>query len=133
MNFYMKFFTVSLLAVFLFTACEEEENNEQGKDGPGENEVWMENIAFTPGEISVPVGTTVKWVNKDDVDHTVTSSEGFFDSGNISAGEIYEYTFDSTGTFGYVCTLHSGMTGTVIVGDSGSNGDDDSDGGGGGY
>ena len=79
------------------------------------------------------MGTTVKWVNKDDVDHTVTSSDGFFDSGNISAGEIYEYTLDSTGTFDYVCTLHSGMTGTVIVGDSGANGDNDSDGGGEGY
>jgi len=131
MNRYMKFFTLSLLAVFLFAACEEE-NNEEGNNGPGENEVWMEDIAFSPASKSVPVGTTVKWINKDDVDHTVTSSEGLFDSGHIAAGEIYEYTFDSAGTYDYVCTLHSGMTGTVIVGDSGSNGDDDN-GGGGGY
>lgn len=129
MKRYMKIITASLLAVFLFTACEED--NEGSKEGPGDNEVWMENIAFNPQEKSVPVGTTVKWINKDDVDHTVTSSDGLFDSGNIAGGETYEYTFDSTGTYDYVCTLHSGMTGTVIVGDSGSNGDDD--GGGGGY
>ncbi|MBS3805963.1 MAG: cupredoxin family copper-binding protein [Bacteroidales bacterium] len=132
MNRYMKLFTMSMLAVFLFAACEEE-NNEDSNNDPGENEVWMEDIAFSPSEKNVSVGTTVKWINKDDVDHTVTSSEGLFDSGNIAAGEIYEYTFDSAGTYDYVCTLHSGMTGTVIVGETGSNGDDDNGGGGGDY
>lgn len=82
-------------------------------------------------EKNVSVGITVKWINKDDVYHTVTSSGGLFDSGHIAAGEIYEYTFDSAGTYDYVCTLHSGMTGTVIVGESENDGGDDNNGGGG--
>jgi plastocyanin len=82
---------------------------------PGANEVWMSSSAFSPATITVAVNTTIKWTNKDGMDHTVTSNTNLFDSGIIASGGTYSRNFTTSGTFPYKCTLHSGMTGTVIV------------------
>ena len=76
--------------------------------------VDMRNIAFQPQSVNVTPGTTVVWVNRDGVDHTVTR-DGDFDSGRIPPGGTFEFTFKDEGTYDYVCTLHPGMTGRVIV------------------
>jgi len=115
-----------MTAALFFTACED--NGGGDENGPGDNEVWMENTAYNPQQLSVDIGATVTWINKDGVDHTVTSGEGLFDSGNISAGGTFEYTFDSAGTYNYGCTIHPDMSGSINVGSSsgnGGNGDDD--------
>ena len=81
----------------------------------------MQNIAFVPESITVSVGTTIRWTNKDNVDHTVTSGTpgnptGRFDSGNLGAGETFSFTFDTAGIFEYYCKLHpTQMTATVTV------------------
>lgn len=82
---------------------------------PGTNEVFMQNTAFTPSSITVAVNTTIKWTNKDGMAHTVTSTSGLFDSGNIGSGGTYSRQFTATGTYAYKCTIHSSMSGTVIV------------------
>jgi plastocyanin len=82
---------------------------------PPANEVWMQNTAFNPTSITVTVNTTVKWTNKDGMTHTVTSDSSLFDSGNIGSGNTYTHQFTAAGTYPYRCTLHSGMTGKVIV------------------
>ncbi|MDO8491761.1 MAG: cupredoxin family copper-binding protein, partial [Dehalococcoidia bacterium] len=71
--------------------------------------------AFSPASISVPVGTTVTWTNKDSVAHTVTSDSGVFNSGNLSTNKTFSYTFATAGTFPYHCSLHTYMKGTVTV------------------
>jgi len=70
---------------------------------------------YVPSEITVPTGTTITWTNDDNTIHTVTEQEGLFDSGIMSPGSIWEYTFDTTGEFDYYCSLHPFMTGIVIV------------------
>ncbi|MEW6701420.1 MAG: plastocyanin/azurin family copper-binding protein [Bacteroidota bacterium] len=88
---------------------------------PGNNEVWLQNISFNPSTITVNAGTTIKWINKDNVAHTVTSGtpgapDGIFDSGNLNNGGTFSYTFNTKGTFQYYCKLHqSSMKGTVVV------------------
>jgi plastocyanin len=126
----LKTLMIGLAASLIFAACEDENNNESG---PGENEVWMQNNDFNPENLEISKGTTVKWINKDDVDHTVTSSDGLFDSKIVPAGETFQYTFDSTGTYDYVCTIHSGMSGTINVGTTSSNDDSSNNDDGGGY
>jgi plastocyanin len=86
-----------------------------GSTGPGANEVWMQNDKFNPAAITISVNTTVTWKNKDNEAHTVTSSAGLFNSGNIGANGTYAYTFMKAGTYNYSCTIHANMTGTVIV------------------
>ncbi len=73
-------------------------------------------LSFSPPTLTVKVGSTVVWVNKDTVTHTVTSSAGnLFDSGNFPDGFVFKYTFTQVGTYQYYCTIHPSMTGTIVV------------------
>ena len=77
---------------------------------------------FDPSSLSVKVGTTVVWTNKDSAAHTVTSGDptagpsGQFDSGIIKPGNTFKHTFTNTGTTSYYCSIHPWMTGKIIVG-----------------
>ncbi|MEX0723559.1 MAG: plastocyanin/azurin family copper-binding protein [Gracilimonas sp.] len=97
-------------------------NNNGGGNEPAPNEVGMSSQSYSPSSIEVEVGTTVMWSNESDVVHTVTSGtdgehDGNFDSGNISPGGQFSYTFNEVGTYPYFCVPHvsAGMTGTVTV------------------
>ncbi len=74
---------------------------------------------FAPQTITVPAGSTVRWSNNGVALHTVTANDASFDSGFIESGRTYAARFSTPGTFGYVCIIHPGMTGTVLVTDSG--------------
>jgi plastocyanin len=94
--------------------------NGNGTNEPGPNEVFMVGQSFTPSTLEVEVGTTVRWENNSSETHTVTSGtngtyDGNFDSGNVSPGGSYTYTFNEAGTFPYFCIPHPNMTGTITV------------------
>jgi len=74
-------------------------------------------FAYRDAMLEVPVGTTVRWVNNDTVPHTVTSTPGgdVFQSGKMSKGDEYTFTFTEPGTYEYFCEYHGNMKGTVIV------------------
>ncbi len=73
-------------------------------------------LSFSPPTLTVKVGSTVVWMNKDTVTHTVTTSSGnLFDSGNLPDGFVYKHTFTQVGTYQYYCTIHPSMTGTIVV------------------
>lgn len=78
-----------------------------------ENQVLIKGYKFLPHDISVEAGTTVTWVNEDNVVHTVEGSG--MDSGNMKKGDIFSYTFDKVGVYEYICGPHPYMTGSVIV------------------
>jgi plastocyanin len=90
--------------------------------------------AFVPEEITIEPGTTVVWEQTGSLPHTVTADDGSFDSGDMSAGDTFTYTFEEEGTYPYYCVYHGGpggqgMAGVIIVGDGGE-GMSDSDAGG---
>lgn len=70
---------------------------------------------FQPGKLEVKVGTTVKWANGDDIEHSVTAVEGAFDSGFLKKDGTFEFTFDKPGTYSYFCKRHPSMKGKVTV------------------
>lgn len=78
-------------------------------------EVAIEGFAYKPAEISILVGSTITWQNKDSVIHTVTDRGNSFNSGNLSGGKTYSYTFEERGIFEYYCIPHPYMQGKVIV------------------
>jgi plastocyanin len=78
-------------------------------------DVAIENYAYGPATVSVPAGTTVRWINRDPMAHTATASDGTFDSGNISPDGTWTHRFDTPGSYPYICTLHPYMHGTVVV------------------
>ncbi len=81
----------------------------------GGSSVTIQGFAFSPATLTVSVGTKVTWTNKDGTTHTVTSDSGVFNSGNVANGASYTYTFNTAGTFAYHCSIHSNMTGTIVV------------------
>ncbi|MFQ6015306.1 MAG: c-type cytochrome [Anaerolineae bacterium] len=78
-------------------------------------EVVIQGFAFNPGRITVPMGTTVTWTQQDSAPHTVTNKEDLFDSGSLSKGDSYSFTFTEAGTYEYFCRIHPRMIGTIVV------------------
>lgn len=83
---------------------------------PSGNSVSIIDNAFNPASLTVDSGVTVTWRNNGATTHTVTSdSTGLFNSGNIAPGGTFSRAFNTKGTFGYHCTIHAGMAGSITV------------------
>ncbi len=78
-------------------------------------EVKIDNFSFGPESLTVAVGTTVTWTNRDDIPHTVVANDKSFKSKVLDTDEKFSYTFSKTGTYPYFCSIHPKMTGKVIV------------------
>ena len=78
-------------------------------------EVKIDNFSFGPQTLTVSVGTTVVWTNRDDIPHTVISTDGVFKSKVRDTDEKFSYTFTKAGTYPYFCSVHPKMTGKVVV------------------
>jgi plastocyanin len=77
--------------------------------------VTIEAFAFAPPTITAQVGQEITLENHDPADHTVTGEDGSFDSGTMAQGATFKATFDSPGEYRYICELHPGMRGKVMV------------------
>ena len=77
--------------------------------------VGIKDFMFTPATITVPQGTTVQWINLDDIPHTVVEKNKAFRSKALDTDDAYSFTFASAGTFDYFCGLHPYMVGKIIV------------------
>ena len=82
---------------------------------PETAEVKIDNFSFGPGTLKVPLGTTVTWTNRDDIPHTVVSTEGVFKSKVLDTDEKFSFTFSKAGSYPYFCSIHPKMTGKVVV------------------
>ena len=79
--------------------------------------VMIMNYAYSPATLTINVGDTVTWTNMDTAPHTVTVTSGpvKFNSGNLSKGESFSYTFTTAGTYSYYCAVHPDMVAKVVV------------------
>lgn len=83
---------------------------------PGAGDVAVIDFDFDPNPVRTEVGQPLTWTNEDSAPHTVTSDgEGPLGSDELAQGESYEATFDTAGTYEYICTIHPTMRGTVVV------------------
>lgn len=80
-------------------------------------EVKIDNFTFGPATLTVQVGTAVTWINKDDIPHTVVSTDDSktFKSKVLDTDEKFSFTFSKAGTYPYFCSIHPKMTGKVVV------------------
>jgi len=111
-----RFWAVLVLAVTGLAACGSSTAATSGVDTTVANQgaaVSLKNIAFTPATVTIHTGQAVVWTWHDgSVPHNVT----FADLHSVlQTSGTYVHTFNTAGTFAYSCTIHSGMTGTVIV------------------
>lgn len=75
--------------------------------------VRIRGSAFMPGAMTINVGDSVVWSNKDIIPHTATGKG--FDSGNLDVGASWKFVFKKKGTYSYICNYHPTMRGTIIV------------------
>ena len=87
------------------------------QDKGSTTEVKIDNFSFGPVTLTVAVGTTVTWTNRDDIPHTVVSTDDSktFKSKVLDTDEKFSFTFSKAGTYPYFCSIHPKMTGKVIV------------------
>lgn len=114
--------TVLPAIIIILNSCSKSDNyGSPGSGSTGEpqaNEVWIQGMAFTPATRTVTAGTTIKWTNKDNSNHTVTSDAGSaetFDSGTLGKGETFSWQFNTAGTIKYHCSIHTGMKASIVV------------------
>jgi len=80
-----------------------------------DTQIKIDNFTFTPETIEIPVGTTVKWTNDDDIPHALAESERRFKSQALDTGDSFSFTFTTAGSYTYFCSLHPHMKGMIIV------------------
>jgi len=80
-------------------------------------EIDIDNYTFSPGDLTVPPGTTVTWINHDETPHTVVAAGDphAFRSGGLDTDDKFSFTFTKAGVYQYLCTVHPYMTGKVVV------------------
>jgi plastocyanin len=83
--------------------------------GASAAQVAIQNFRFDPPTLSVPIGTTVTWTNRDEEIHSLVSAQGGFSSPGLDGDQQFSYRFEKPGTYEYRCALHPQMTGTVVV------------------
>jgi Icc protein len=114
-------FTAVLLAAATFVTLTYAQG---GSDAPLSNtspngssrEVSIDNFSFSPTPITVPEGTTLTWINRDDIPHTVVSDDmQQFKSKALDTDEKFAHTFSKAGTYSYFCSIHPKMVAKVIV------------------
>ena len=105
-------------SAIVMTACYKNNNN---KGGVTNNTIRMNNSAFSPSNLTVVAGSTVTWMNDDNIIHAVTTGDGSINSGDIAVGSSYTKTFSTAGTFNYFDSHNANMTGvlTVVVSSTG--------------
>jgi LPXTG-motif cell wall-anchored protein len=77
--------------------------------------VTIADFSFTPASITIHVGDTVTWTNHGPSAHTATADNGSFNTGVLQKGQSASHTFNTAGTFSYICSIHPFMHGTVVV------------------
>jgi len=79
-------------------------------------DVDIVSFTFSPDTLTISKGDTVRWTNNDGIiPHTTTSDTAIWDSGTLTNGQQFSFTFDQVGTYPYHCSIHPSMTATVIV------------------
>jgi len=83
-------------------------------------EITIDNFTFTPAVITVEPGTMVRWLNRDDIPHTVVAKSLTFKSKALDTDDSFSHRFNEVGVVDYFCSLHPHMTGKIIIRTHGS-------------
>jgi plastocyanin len=109
------FWIVALIGLSSLSTLTQISEASQSRHTPA---VSIQGFSFNPAtNLTVHVGDTVAWTNDDGDPHTATSTTGptSFDSGVISSGDIFNFTFTTAGTYDYHCSFHTSMTASLTV------------------
>ncbi len=85
------------------------------QQGSAAETIIIEDFAYSPGNLQVPVGARVTWTNRDSAPHFATDTGGTWDTGVLARGKSATLTFESTGAFDYFCSVHPNMKARLVV------------------
>ena len=105
----------AILAIALAASIDSRADGASAETKAAEIVVKIDNFSFSPNAITIPVGTTVRWTNADDIPHTIVSDDKVFKSKALDTDDQFTYTFTKPGTYSYFCGLHPKMTGKIVV------------------
>jgi plastocyanin len=116
MKYSIQFFVLALSISLALAAT----RTGRAKPAPAANEprsytVNIKDFMFAPRNLTIPVGSKVTWINKDEEPHKVAAVNGSFTSKPLDTDEGFTYEFKAAGKYEYFCTVHPRMTGTIIV------------------
>jgi len=114
-NVWFASFTAAVIIAIVLLLAGSPSVTANARPSAGNAEVKIDNFSFGPATITVPVGATVTWTNRDDIPHTVVSTDGVFKSKVRDTDETFSYTFAKAGTYPYYCSVHPKMAGQVVV------------------
>ena len=108
---------VALATGFALTGAGQPHRGLMNQEKSPASEVKIDNFSFTPPVLTIPAGTTVTWINRDDIPHTVVSTDDAktFKSKALDTDEKFSFTFAKPGTYPYFCSIHPKMTAKVVV------------------
>lgn len=112
-NLVRRALAISLMAMAIGLALHQP--SATGEESKPAAEVKIDNFSFGPESLTVPLNSTVTWVNKDDVPHVIASNDGLFKSKALDTDDKYSYTFAKPGTYSYYCSIHPKMVGKIVV------------------
>jgi plastocyanin len=112
--------STAIAALFVLFFAAPKADHAQGVASPSDPAtrytVAIDNFSFAPSSLTVPAGATVTWVNRDDVPHTIESSDRqALKSPVLDTDESFTHTFPKAGTYTYFCSVHPRMTGQIVV------------------
>jgi plastocyanin len=106
---------VILSILFLFAILALETSNLSAPAWAADATVTIDNFTFEPQRLTVKAGTTVTWVNQDDIPHALASNAKIFKSKAVDTDDKFSFTFATPGVYEYFCSMHPHMTGTIVV------------------
>jgi plastocyanin len=106
---------VILSVLFLVAILALETSNLSAPARAADATVTIDNFTFEPQRLTVRAGTTVTWVNQDDIPHTLASNAKIFKSKALDTDDKFSFTFATPGVYDYFCSMHPHMTGTIVV------------------
>ena len=110
---------IASVMIFVGTASQAQHENGPGKlvaaATDAAPQVMIDNFVYSPVPLTVKVGTTVTWVNHDDIPHTVDSTHGKFKSAALDTDDKFEFHFTEAGEYPFYCRIHPKMTGKIVV------------------
>jgi plastocyanin len=77
--------------------------------------IAIDNFNFSPTPLTVAQGTTVSWINRDDIPHAIFCPSLSLRSQPLDTNDIFRHRFDHAGTFDYICSIHPNMRGRIVV------------------
>ena len=90
-------------------------SGDAARQGSAAEAITIQDFAYSPGNLQLPVGVTVTWTNRDTAPHSATDSGRTWDTGVLSRGKSKTLTFEAAGTFDYFCSVHPSMKARLVV------------------